>query len=69
MLRLSGPMTVPQMGRAQALNRQFVQRTVNDAAGLGLLGQVGGGLTQADVDAWVKVLSSMLVAVSDVEVD
>ncbi|MEY9925455.1 DNA-binding MarR family transcriptional regulator [Catenulispora sp. GP43] len=104
MLRLNGPMTVPQMGRAQALSRQFVQRMVNDAAerGLveavpnpahrrswlirlteagraaielvtarehGLLGQVGGGLTQADVDACVKVLSSMLGAVSDVEVD
>ncbi|MEU9112351.1 MarR family winged helix-turn-helix transcriptional regulator [Streptomyces sp. NPDC048483] len=26
-----GPMTVPQMGRAQALSRQFVQRMVNDA--------------------------------------
>lgn len=25
-------MTVPQMGRAQALSRQFVQRMVNDAA-------------------------------------
>ncbi|ACU76499.1 transcriptional regulator, MarR family [Catenulispora acidiphila DSM 44928] len=104
MLRLAGPMTVPQMGRAQALSRQFVQRTVNDAAarGLveavpnpahrrsslirltdpgraaieaviarerGLLGQVGGALTRGDVDACVKVLSSMLAAVSDVEVD
>ncbi|GGP90446.1 MarR family winged helix-turn-helix transcriptional regulator [Streptosporangium pseudovulgare] len=28
----NGPMTVPQMGRAQALSRQFVQRMVNDAA-------------------------------------
>ncbi|MEV6062979.1 MarR family winged helix-turn-helix transcriptional regulator [Nocardia asteroides] len=26
-----GPMTVPEMGRAQALSRQFVQRMVNDA--------------------------------------
>ncbi|MFI6509694.1 MarR family winged helix-turn-helix transcriptional regulator [Streptosporangium sp. NPDC050855] len=32
MLRGHGPMTVPQMGRAQALSRQFVQRMVNDAA-------------------------------------
>ncbi|MFG1755141.1 MarR family winged helix-turn-helix transcriptional regulator [Streptosporangium sandarakinum] len=32
LLRENGPMTVPQMGRAQALSRQFVQRTVNDAA-------------------------------------
>ncbi|MFE0177953.1 MarR family winged helix-turn-helix transcriptional regulator [Streptomyces sp. NPDC059002] len=31
-LREHGPMTVPQMGRAQALSRQFVQRMVNDAA-------------------------------------
>ena len=107
MLRREGPMTVPQMGRAQALSRQFVQRMVNDAAGRGLVeavpnpahrrsslirltdegravieavierergllgqvGQAGGGLTQADVDACVKVLSSMLAAVSDVEVD
>ncbi|MEV4062779.1 MarR family winged helix-turn-helix transcriptional regulator [Nonomuraea dietziae] len=32
MLREHGPMTVPQMGRAQALSRQFVQRMINDAA-------------------------------------
>ncbi|MFI6500252.1 MarR family winged helix-turn-helix transcriptional regulator [Nonomuraea typhae] len=32
-----GPMTVPQMGRAQALSRQFVQRTTNDAAARGLV--------------------------------
>ena len=104
LLRRGGPMTVPQMGRAQALSRQFVQRTVNDAAGRGfveaipnpahrrsslirltdagravieavtarehgLLGQVGGDLTQGDVDACVKVLSRMLDALSDVEVD
>ncbi|OKI02149.1 MarR family transcriptional regulator [Streptomyces sp. CB02923] len=37
MLREHGPMTVPQMGRAQALSRQFVQRMTNDAAGLGLV--------------------------------
>lgn len=104
MLRRAGPMTVPQMGRAQALSRQFVQRMVNDAAEHGfveavpnpahrrsslisltgsgravidavvarehgLLGQVGGELTQADVDACVKVLSRMLDALSDVDVD
>ncbi|MFF4955366.1 MarR family winged helix-turn-helix transcriptional regulator [Streptomyces chattanoogensis] len=32
LLREHGPMTVPQMGREQALSRQFVQRMVNDAA-------------------------------------
>ena len=31
MLRTHGPMTVPAMGNAQALSRQFVQRMVNDA--------------------------------------
>ncbi|NNG86890.1 MarR family transcriptional regulator [Streptomyces sp. NHF165] len=31
LLREHGPQTVPQMGRAQALSRQFVQRMVNDA--------------------------------------
>lgn len=31
MLRMHGPMTVPEMGRAQAISRQFVQRMVNDA--------------------------------------
>ncbi|MFD7817358.1 MarR family winged helix-turn-helix transcriptional regulator [Streptomyces sp. NPDC059785] len=36
LLRAHGPMTVPQMGRAQALSRQFVQRMVNDAARHGL---------------------------------
>jgi DNA-binding MarR family transcriptional regulator len=37
MLVRDGPMTVPQMGRAQSLSRQFVQRTVNDAAAAGLV--------------------------------
>lgn len=37
MLRRRGPMTVPQMGRAQSLSRQFVQRMTNDAAALGLV--------------------------------
>ncbi|MEI5103072.1 MarR family transcriptional regulator [Streptomyces sp. PmtG] len=37
LLRQNGPMTVPQMGRAQALSRQFVQRMVNDAAAGGLV--------------------------------
>ncbi|MEV5987754.1 MarR family winged helix-turn-helix transcriptional regulator [Streptomyces sp. NPDC052051] len=37
LLRGSGPLTVPQMGRAQALSRQFVQRTVNEAAARGLV--------------------------------
>jgi DNA-binding MarR family transcriptional regulator len=32
LLRERGPMTVPQMSRAQALSRQFVQRMVNEAA-------------------------------------
>ena len=31
LLRTGGPMTVPHMGRTQALSRQFVQRMVNDA--------------------------------------
>ncbi|MEU8137805.1 MarR family winged helix-turn-helix transcriptional regulator [Streptodolium elevatio] len=29
------PLTVPQIGRSLAVSRQFVQRTVNDAAALG----------------------------------
>jgi DNA-binding MarR family transcriptional regulator len=37
LLRKHGPMTVPQLGRAQALSRQFVQRMVNDAASQGLV--------------------------------
>ncbi|MCK7626600.1 MarR family winged helix-turn-helix transcriptional regulator [Streptomyces sp. RS10V-4] len=37
MLLEHGPMTVPQMGRAQSLSRQFVQRMVNDAAARGLV--------------------------------
>ncbi|MER6981691.1 MarR family winged helix-turn-helix transcriptional regulator [Streptomyces carpinensis] len=37
LLRVQGPMTVPQMGRAQALSRQFVQRMVNDAARHGMV--------------------------------
>lgn len=31
LLARTGPMTVPQIGRAQSLSRQFVQRMVNDA--------------------------------------
>ncbi|MFF7855252.1 MarR family transcriptional regulator [Streptomyces sp. NPDC007904] len=37
LLHGNGPMTVPQMGRAQAISRQFVQRMVNDAAAQGLV--------------------------------
>ncbi|USQ86105.1 MarR family winged helix-turn-helix transcriptional regulator [Streptomyces phaeoluteigriseus] len=37
LLREHGPMTVPQMGRAQSISRQFVQRVVNDAAADGLV--------------------------------
>ncbi|MFF0296166.1 MarR family winged helix-turn-helix transcriptional regulator [Kitasatospora sp. NPDC004614] len=40
LLRDHGPMTVPQMGRAQTLSRQFVQRMVNDAAAKGLVESV-----------------------------
>ncbi|WP_101256781.1 MarR family winged helix-turn-helix transcriptional regulator [Streptomyces barkulensis] len=104
LLREHGPMTVPRMGRAQALSRQFVQRMVNDAVERGLaeavpnpahrrsplirltdrgraavgalhareqalLGQVGGGLTGADVDACVKVLTRMLAFLDDVGTD
>ncbi|MFD6874938.1 MULTISPECIES: MarR family winged helix-turn-helix transcriptional regulator [unclassified Streptomyces] len=35
LLREHGPMTVPQMGQAQSLSRQFVQRMVNDATARG----------------------------------
>ncbi|MFQ6326845.1 MarR family winged helix-turn-helix transcriptional regulator [Nocardia sp. CWNU-33] len=37
LLREHGPMTVPDMGRAQSLSRQFVQRMVNDAAAADLV--------------------------------
>ncbi|MFF4651760.1 MarR family winged helix-turn-helix transcriptional regulator [Streptomyces sp. NPDC001380] len=37
LLREHGPLTVPQMGRAQSISRQFVQRMVNDAAAHGLV--------------------------------
>ena len=36
MLHAHGAMTVPQMGREQALSRQFVQRMVNEASARGL---------------------------------
>ncbi|MBT2472533.1 MarR family transcriptional regulator [Streptomyces sp. ISL-66] len=103
LLREHGPMTVPQMGQAQSLSRQFVQRMVNDAAARGftetipnpahqrsslirltdaglaaitavtarehaLLRRVGGGLTDAEVTACVRVLSRMLELFDDVEV-
>ncbi|OKK15609.1 MarR family transcriptional regulator [Streptomyces sp. CB00455] len=104
LLREHGPMTAPQMGRAQALSRQFVQRMVNDAAARGLvesapnpahkksslirlteqgqtvitavidrervvLRQVGGDLTDAEVDTCLRVLSRLLELMGNVDVD
>ncbi|GGZ22189.1 MarR family winged helix-turn-helix transcriptional regulator [Streptomyces poonensis] len=104
LLRAHGPMTVPQMGRAQAISRQFVQRMVNDATAHGLveavpnpahrrsslirltdagrtaidtviaresalLREVGGDLTDADVDTCVRVLTRMLEVFEDVDVN
>ncbi|MGA4838377.1 MarR family winged helix-turn-helix transcriptional regulator [Streptomyces sp. G45] len=104
LLRRHGPMTVPQMGRAQSLSRQFVQRMVHDAAARGLveitanpahrrsslirltgdgeaaisaaaarehavMRQVRGDLTDADVTACVRVLTSMLELFDDVDVN
>lgn len=104
LLREHGPMTVPQMGRSQALSRQFVQRMVNEAAARHLvetarnpahkrssliqltdeggvainsliaheravLRQVGGDLTDADIDACLRVLRRLLEFLSDVDVD
>ncbi|MBB6554232.1 MarR family winged helix-turn-helix transcriptional regulator [Nonomuraea rubra] len=104
MLRENGPMTVPQMGRAQALSRQFVQRMTNDAAGLGLvefvanpahkrsslirlteegeraidavidreravLRQIGGDLSEAEIDACLRVLSHLLHLLDDIDMD
>ncbi|GAA3308948.1 MarR family transcriptional regulator [Streptomyces cinereospinus] len=40
LLHKRGPMTVPRMGRAQAVSRQSVQRTVSDAVARGLAGSV-----------------------------
>jgi DNA-binding MarR family transcriptional regulator len=37
MLHARGPMTVPQIGRAQELSRQFVQRMANEGIEAGLL--------------------------------
>ncbi|MFD9561013.1 MarR family winged helix-turn-helix transcriptional regulator [Streptomyces sp. NPDC059994] len=103
LLRENGPMTVPQMGRARSLSRQFVQRMVNDAAErklvesipnpahqrsslirltdeghavitavtareYALLRQAGGGLSDADIAACVRVLGRMLELFDDVDV-
>ncbi|MFJ9899590.1 MarR family winged helix-turn-helix transcriptional regulator [Streptomyces sp. NPDC091280] len=104
LLRQHGPMTVPQMGRALALSRQFLQRMVNEAAAhawvevtpnpahqrsslirlteegrsvittvLGrehaLNRQVGGGLTDAEVSACVRVLTEILKTFDHADVD
>ncbi|POX53109.1 MarR family transcriptional regulator [Streptomyces sp. Ru71] len=104
LLHRHGPLTVPQMGRAQALSRQFVQRMVNDAAARdlvesipnpahqrsslirltargreaitavlareqALLREVGGGLTDADVSACLRVLGEMLRMFEHVDVN
>lgn len=100
LLQRNGPMTVPEMGRAQSLSRQFVQRTVNDAETDGLvelvanpahrrsrlvrptatgtaairavtarehvhLSRTPGGLTRAEVDGCLRVLSAMLATLDD----
>ncbi|CAL9368488.1 MarR family winged helix-turn-helix transcriptional regulator [Streptomyces pilosus] len=104
LLHRNGPMTVPQMGRAQAISRQFVQRMVNDAAAQHLvesvpnpahrrsplirptrqgaeaiaavlesehrlLRETGGGLTEADVTACLRVLGELLRALDHVDTD
>ncbi|MEV7145290.1 MULTISPECIES: MarR family transcriptional regulator [unclassified Streptomyces] len=104
LLRRFGPMTVPQMGRIMALSRQFVQRTVNDAAARGwaevipnpahqrsslirltdagrtvitavlarehaVNRQVGGGLTDAEITACVRVLRELLRTMDHVDVE
>ncbi|MDI9829817.1 MarR family transcriptional regulator [Streptomyces sp. KAU_LT] len=40
LLQRRGPLTVPSMGRTLAVSRQFVQRTVNEAAERGLVESV-----------------------------
>ncbi|MFD9602166.1 MarR family transcriptional regulator [Streptomyces sp. NBC_01224] len=104
LLHEHGPMTVPEMGRAQALSRQFVQRMVNDATALGLvesapnpahkrsslnrltqrgreaitaviereraiLSRVGSDLTDAEVDACLRVLSRLLDLMGGDDID
>jgi len=104
LLHKHGPMAVPQMGRAQAISRQFVQRMVNDAAARGLvvsmpnpahqrsslirltdegraaitavlarehtvMREVGGGLTEAEVAACLRVLGEMLNVFDHVDVN
>jgi DNA-binding MarR family transcriptional regulator len=104
LLRDRGPMTVPQMSRAQALSRQFVQRMVNDAAATNLLEalpnpqhrrsplialtaagsaaitaaavrehallrQVGGNLTDTDIDSCLRVLNRMQQLFDDVDMN
>jgi DNA-binding MarR family transcriptional regulator len=104
MLREHGPMTVPQMGREQALSRQFVQRMANEAATRGLVEPVpnpahrrsvlfrltdegqaalaavtdrerallrpaAAGVTDADLDGCVRVLSRLLDALDHVDLD
>ncbi|GIH20627.1 MarR family transcriptional regulator [Rugosimonospora africana] len=104
MLHGQGPMTVPQMGRAQALSRQFVQRMVNEAAARNLvesipnpahrksslirltgdgrdvisavldreravLRRAGDDLTDDDIAGCVRVLSSLLRLLDDVDMD
>jgi hypothetical protein len=68
-----GPMTVPQMGRAQALSRQFGEGTAAITALIGhereLMRQVGGGLTDADITACLRVLTRMLEFLGDVDVN
>ncbi|GAB2698195.1 MarR family winged helix-turn-helix transcriptional regulator [Kitasatospora kifunensis] len=104
LLRQHGPMTVPQLGRAQSLSRQFVQRMVNEAATRqlveiipnpahqrsslvrltddgsaainavlsrehALLREVGGGLTDAEINTCLRVLRQMLDVFDHVDVN
>jgi DNA-binding MarR family transcriptional regulator len=66
MLRDRGPMTVPQLGRAQALSRQFVQRMVNEAVARQLVDVVAN---PAHKRSWLIRLTDEGRAVIDAVVD
>jgi DNA-binding MarR family transcriptional regulator len=68
LLRENGPMTVPQMGRAQSLSRQFVQRMVNDAAEHGFVEAVPNPAHQrSSLIRLTEAGSAAITAVADRE--
>ncbi|MBT2886779.1 MarR family transcriptional regulator [Streptomyces sp. McG5] len=75
LLHTHGDLTVPQLGRLQSVSRQFVQRMTNEAAARdwvttrekAMLAELPGGLTDAEIDACLRVLGRLVDGFAETE--